>query len=397
MRSPSSNTSPTLKQFAMLLLFAFFLNCKATYAQDSAAPRMILRSVLVNTVEKRYDTLLVCSYDQNNFQFVYEGIDLSFSGQIEYRYRLNENDQWQFTQERTLVFPSLPAGEYIFEVDAKSNKSNWSAPVKYSFEIVPPLYMRWWFIVLCSLLLIALIASLIIRRNRNYLKKTQQEFIAQQRMNEMENQAKQAMMNPHFVFNALNSIQQYINDNDRVLANKYLTKFSRLIRLNLDLVNKNLITLEEELEKLKLYLEIEQLRFGEKLNYEFIIDKNLETDMIYIPSMILQPFIENAIWHGLMPSSKGGTITLHASEFNEEKMLRIEIKDDGIGIKQSRRLNQQKTRKSFGIELTIDRLKLFASKNNSTSGVLFFDLSEKNKLQHGTLVVIELPMVFEKK
>jgi LytS/YehU family sensor histidine kinase len=95
----------------------------------------------------------------------------------------------------------------------------------------------------------------------------------------MENQAKQAMMNPHFVFNALNSIQQYINENDRVSANKYLTKFSRLIRLNLNLVSKSLISLDEELEKLKLYIEIEQLRFGEKLQYEFIIDPQLESDI----------------------------------------------------------------------------------------------------------------------
>lgn len=392
----------TVKQYvqqcvAGLWLFLLMFPSAAIAGDSIPVPRMILRSVMVNTMEKRFDSLLCCRPGENNFEFRFEAIDLTFSGQTLFRYRIKESEPWKTTAEKSLLFPSLPAGSYHFEAAVKNDRSNWSEPVTYSFTILAPLYQRWWFLLVTFLLVVGITAWIVTLRSRQHLKKQQQEFIAQQRMNEMENQAKQAMMNPHFVFNALNSIQQYINDNDRISANKYLTKFSRLIRLNLDLVNKNLITLEEEFEKLKLYLEIEQLRFGEKLEYEFIIDEHLETDIIYIPSMILQPFVENAIWHGLMASSKGGKITLHAASFEKETMLRIEISDDGIGINQSKKLNQQKRRKSFGIELTIDRLKLFGQKYGRDGAVTFIDLSEKDQVKHGTLVTIELPLIFEKK
>ncbi|MBK6484659.1 MAG: histidine kinase [Chitinophagaceae bacterium] len=380
-----------------LLLPVFLVQYTASGSNDTvAAPRMILRSALVNTVEKRYDTVLCFLSGENNFEFIFEAVDLSFSGPLLFRYRLNQTEAWKTTGEKKLLFPALSAGQYRFEVAAKNDKSDWSEPVIFPFTIVPPFYQRWWFVLSAFVAVVVITAFIVNRRNRQLLKVQQQQFVAQQRMNEMENQAKQAMMNPHFVFNALNSIQQYINDNDRISANKYLTKFSRLIRLNLDLVNKRLITLEEEFEKLKLYLEIEQLRFGEKLKYEFIIDRQLETDVIFIPSMIVQPFVENAIWHGLMASSKGGTITVHATSFDKEKMLRIEISDDGIGINQSKKLNQQKSRKSFGIELTIDRLKLFGKKYGKEAMVTFTDLSEESSTKHGTLVVIAMPLIFDK-
>ncbi len=350
-----------LKLFSVLT-FLFSTLSFTSPADTASPPQMILRSVLVNTAEKRYDTALICSPGENNFQFIFEAIDLTFTGQITYRYRIHTYDKWKETQQHVLDFPSLPAGNYTFEAEAKTGASDWSDGLKFSFQILAPLYSRWWFILLSVICCMTIIAGLVIRRNKLYLKRAQEELIVQQRMNEMENQAKSAMMNPHFVFNALNSIQQYINDNDRLAANKYLTKFSRLIRLNLDLVNKSLITLEEELEKLKLYLEIEQLRFGQKLKYEFVINESLEIDILLIPSMILQPFIENAIWHGLMASGKGGTIMLKASAYNEDKMVRIEITDDGIGINMSKQINTQQNRRSFGTDLTTDRLQLFAKK-----------------------------------
>lgn len=380
-----------LRLMLPLLLFHF-----AAFGSDTiAAPRIILRSVMVNTVEKRYDTLLYCTPGENNFEFRFEAIDLSFSGQLIFHYRLKANESWKTTSEKSLLFPALPSGSYRFEVAAKNENSNWSEPAKFSFTIAAPLYQRWWFILSAFVFVAGITAVLVNLRNKQLLKQQQEQFIAQQRMNEMENQAKQAMMNPHFVFNALNSIQQYINDNDRVSANKYLTKFSRLIRLNLDLVNKTLITLEEEFEKLKLFLDIEQLRFGEKLKYEFIIGEDLETDIIYIPSMVLQPFVENSIWHGIMSSGKAGMISIQATMFDDDKMLRLQIIDNGIGINQSRRLNGGKKRKSLGIQLTIDRLRLYARSSGRKISFTTIDLSENDPSKTGTVVTIDLPVSLE--
>ncbi|MBK9731339.1 MAG: histidine kinase [Chitinophagaceae bacterium] len=385
-----------LQRITGLLLLLLFFQSAAAAGDSIPVPRMILRSVMVNTVEKRFDSLLCCKPGENNFEFRFESIDLTFSGQTLFRYRIRESEPWKTTAEKNLLFPALPAGTYHFEAAAKNERSNWSETVSYSFKILSPLYQRWWFLLLAFLLVVGTTAWVVTLRNRQHLKKQQQEFVAQQRMNEMENQAKQAMMNPHFVFNALNSIQQYINDNDRISANKYLTKFSRLIRLNLDLVNKSLITLEEELEKLKLYLEIEQLRFGEKLQYEFIIDQHLETDIIYIPSMILQPFVENAIWHGIMSSGKPGMISIQSGLFDDDKMLRFRIIDNGIGINQSRKLNAGKKRKSLGIQLTIDRLRLYAQSSGREIKFETTDLGENDPIESGTVVTIELPVSIAK-
>ena len=341
--------------------------------------------------------ILNIPYDKRSLSIQYKGIDYSQFGKINYRYRFTGSDtSWKYTTNTQIDFPKLLSGGYTLQVAAKNSAGLWSNPSEFSFEIIPPFYARWWFIVLCALAIVIITSWLIMRRNKLYLKKTQQQFIAQQRMNEMENQAKQAMMNPHFVFNALNSIQQYINTNDRISANKYLTKFSRLIRLNLDLVNKNLITLEEEFEKLKLYLEIEQLRFGEKLKYEFVISTELETDIIFIPSMILQPFVENAIWHGIMLTGKAGMIIVKAEMIDNDNLLRLEVIDNGIGINQSRKLSAGKKRKSLGIQLTIDRLRLYAQSSGREIKFETTDLGENDPMESGTVVTIELPVSFGK-
>ncbi|MGY0041416.1 sensor histidine kinase [Pedobacter sp. NJ-S-72] len=126
----------------------------------------------------------------------------------------------------------------------------------------------------------------------------------------LEQQALQAMMNPHFVFNVMNSIQHYINTKDTSSANKILTGFARLIRKNLDICTKSFISIEEEIEYLSLYLTLEKKRFGEKFNYTIHVSEEIDQDETMIPSMILQPYIENAIWHGLMPKEDGGKISI---------------------------------------------------------------------------------------
>lgn len=380
-----------LCKWKVYFICAFFLfqipyDC---FAENTTPPTLIITSFTINNVEHKYDSVFQLQSDENNIRITYEGVDLSFSGDVTYLYRLKSDGAWDSTKETTINLPALNAGNYSFSVKAKTSTSNWSPAEHINFSIAKPLYARWWFIITITLLTGGSIFYLVYTNNKKYLMRQKQAFIIQQKMNDMENQAKQAMMNPHFVFNALNSIQHYMLDNDKQSANKYLTKFSRLIRMNLDLSTKTDITLEEEFEKLKLYLEIEQLRFGEKLTYDFNINAELETDEVYMPSMILQPFVENAIWHGIMPADKIGKITVSANSINNEKQLQITILDNGIGITNSKNMSKPQTHNSIGIQLTVDRIKLFSSQHNSEGIVTI----EDDLKTGGTCVTIILPLI----
>ncbi len=364
------------------------LQSNNTYSQSNKAPQTIIKSFTVNNIEYIYSSNFNFKPDENNIQITYEGIDLTFSGNVMYSYRMQNSQNWDTTYANILTFPGLTAGEYEFSIKSKTASSQWSNTETLNFTILKPAYLQLWFILLVSFILVSLISFFIFYKNKQYLNRERNALILQQKMNEMENQAKQAMMNPHFVFNALNSIQHYMLENDKESTNKYLTKFSRLIRMNLDLSTKSVITLEEELEKLKLYLEIEQLRFGDKLVYDFKIDNQLETDIIQIPSMILQPFVENAIWHGIMPANRVGQITIVAEAIQNNQMLSIKILDNGIGIANAKNLTKPKTHKSMGSQITIDRMMLFGQQHHVKCNVIVSD-----NLEGGTIISLQLPLV----
>jgi len=388
----------TITKINTFRLYLYFLVAvcmfvpKSIFSQETIPPKLIIKSFNVNNIEHKYDSVHTLKTSENNIRIIYEGIDLTFSGAVTYEFKLKEANDWQMTKETTLNLPALTSGSYTFMLRAKIPASQWSPTETIEFDIQKPLYKQLWFIVFSLTLIIGSISYLIYTRNKNYLNKQRNELILQQKMNEMETQAKQAMMNPHFVFNALNSIQQYMQENDKLAVNRYLTKFSRLIRMNLDLATKRYITLEEEFEKLKLYLEIEQLRFGEKLTFDFSIEGNLEIDVINIPSMILQPFVENAIWHGIMPSIIIGHIKVIAGSVNNEKTLRLQIIDNGIGITNAKNLSKVKDHKSLGMQITIDRINLFSKQHNAKGLVIVTENTEHS----GTIVTIEMPLVYEK-
>ncbi|HRO75339.1 MAG TPA: histidine kinase, partial [Crocinitomicaceae bacterium] len=202
-----------------------------------------------------------------------------------------------------------------------------------------------------------------------------------------------ASMNRHFIFNALNSIQFYINTQDKRSANKYLSSFAKLIRKNLDssTENNNLVPLDEELERLKLYLELEKMRFDDKFTYEIENDE-LFTDDYLVPAMLLQPFVENSILHGILPSDKKGKITISILDFPNH--IEIRIKDNGVGIKQSLQNKSITTdaHKSKGMEISskrIDLLRKLYDKNFELIGP--YQTTDENGLISGTTVLIKIP------
>ena len=221
----------------------------------------------------------------------------------------------------------------------------------------------------------------------------EKEAIFQQKIAETEISALRSQMNPHFIFNCLNSIKLYTLENDSKAASDYLTKFSRLIRLVLENSRSEKVTLENELETLKLYIEMEAMRFKEKVKYDIKIDKDIDQQFIEIPPLLIQPFVENAIWHGLMHKPEGGKVNIEISQ-NTENKLQIEITDDGVGREKAIQYKSKSAmkQKSYGMKVTSERIELINQMYKINTEVQIFDLKDKNQVGIGTKVILNIPI-----
>ncbi len=222
------------------------------------------------------------------------------------------------------------------------------------------------------------------RRLKLQLEKEQQEYAKQ--MSELK--ALRSQMNPHFIFNAMNSIQEYIFTNEKKLASSYLVKFSRLIRIYLEQSQQSEITLEKEIQALELYLQLENNRFDEQLNYVINVDNNLDLLSILVPSLFIQPYVENAIKHGLLHKMGKKELTIDFKFNNSKNQLEVTIQDNGIGREASRKHNENRPYKSFSTEASLDRVKLINIKSDNKLSVKIIDLKDKNNRARGTKVKI---------
>jgi sensor histidine kinase YesM len=226
---------------------------------------------------------------------------------------------------------------------------------------------------------------------KQHISKLELNF--EQQLAEIQMMALRAQMNPHFIFNCLNSIQLYTSSNHAAKASDYLNRFSQLIRLVLENSRSEQVTLSNELEALRLYLEMEAMRFKDKLRFNIEVDERLDTDLIEIPPLLLQPYVENAIWHGLMHKSEGGLVGVKV-ELMEEDCLRITITDDGIGRAKATELKSlSATRhKSFGMKVTGERISLINRLYKTHTRVQVHDLADSQGNPAGTEVVLEIPI-----
>jgi len=220
-------------------------------------------------------------------------------------------------------------------------------------------------------------------------EKTKAEM--EQEATELEMQALRAQMNPHFIFNSLNSINRFILQNNKTQASEYLTKFSKLVRLILQNSQAAMIPLESELESLELYLDLESLRFDHRFGYKVTIPKDLDVDVIKVPPLIIQPFAENAIWHGLMHKEEKGQLDIEVSQEND--LLFLRIADNGIGRKAASELHSKSAtkHKSVGLKITADRIALLHSSNENGSVFTINDLVYEDGTAAGTEVIIKIP------
>lgn len=332
----------------------FFAN--TPFDRNKEMPKVLISAIINNrkSLSLKTDSFNLAPA-ANNITFYYSALDFQ-NNYILYRYRLKSTSPWTETKNRRLEFSSLEPGSYKFELSAKTNNSQWSKPIAVTFILSAHFWQSWWFIFLILLLASFSFYKIAVSVTQQQKDKEQQRLLLKNKILMLEQQALQAMMNPHFVFNVMNSIQHYINTKDTSSANKILTGFARLIRKNLDICTKSFISLEEEIEYLTLYLTLEKKRFGEKFNYTIRIAPDIDQDETMIPSMILQPYIENAIWHGLMPKEEGGKISIVIQQENADYLL-IQIIDDGIGIDNSLQVKREK-HESKGMSLTQERINL---------------------------------------
>jgi ligand-binding sensor domain-containing protein len=302
----------------------------------------------------------VVDYKSNHWSFEFTGLTMSYPDDVQYQFMLEGFDEdWQALTKSTYVtYSNLPFSTFTFKVRAVSRFGILGEPAVFSFTINPPFWLTWWFIVLEVLAVAGFVWLLLFIRKRILQSRHEKETLEMRsRMLSLEQQSLNSSMNRHFIFNALNSIQYYINRQDRLAANKYLSDFARLIRKNLDSSQENITPLRDEMERLELYLKLEHMRFKDKFDYEIKIDPSIPLDLVKVPAMLLQPFLENSIWHGLLPKDSPGRVLVEL--VREDQALRMIITDNGIGIDNSlKSKTDTDSHISKGMEITQSRIEL---------------------------------------
>ena len=213
------------------------------------------------------------------------------------------------------------------------------------------------------------------------------------KLNNVTFDALRSQMNPHFIFNCLNSIKLYTEQNNKQVASTYLDKFSSLIRSVLDNARTEHVTLNSEIQSLRLYLDLESMRFKDKLSYKINVSNNVDAEYIEIPPMLIQPYVENAIWHGLMNKPEGGTITLDFAQEND--VLHATVTDNGIGRTHAAAIKASsgRTHKSLGTQITHERITLINKRYNTNANVVLTDVLDSSNNPAGTRATIQIPVI----
>lgn len=373
--------------------------------KEKTIPKIIIEKfVSGNSIKKVDHKIIKIEAAENNISIFLKGISFASFGKFKYKYKVKGlSNFWKITENEQIELQNLSPGIYTIEIYGIDFFKNHSNKTCVSFEILPYFYQTWWFRIFSIFILFFLIYTIIqhrlnkIRKNHDLkekllvlenqkLKAESTEITLQRDIVELEQKALLLQMNPHFIFNSINTIQAlYIKNKD--VADDYLIKFSTLLRQILEFSKKKIIHLDQEVEFLRNYLEINQLRFDNKYHFEF---KGLETinqTEIGIAPLVIQPFIENALIHGIQSLKVKGYIVVNFRIENE--YLVCEITDNGVGRKKSKERNKTKVHESIGMEITKKRLD-FHNKNISKSNLKIIDLEDVNGNAIGTKVIIRI-------
>lgn len=328
------------------------------------------------------------TFSDRQVSFEVDLIDYRSMGDVMINYRLlGHSTEWsnQHASNRWVRFISLPPGSYQFEVFA-SSPGRTSQVMSYAFTVHPPYWLSWWFLGSISLFtafLIILGTWMVIRQQQR--KQEQQQLLLRSQLTALRSQ-----MNPHFLFNALNSIQGMIYSNKKTEASTTLRNFAQLMRRILEFSEKDDVTLDEELLLIESYLQIEAQRLDDNFNYEIKRDHPHEFNSYRIPTMIVQPFVENAVKHGLL--HKEGQRNLEVRTSCDDKNLVISIRDNGIGRQASALKQKQRIGKSFATGAINARVELLNKVKRSSIQIDITDLYDAAGVPKGTLVNLTIPI-----
>ncbi len=350
-------------------------------------PKPIVTNVYVQGKPQKHKTAYIFPHDQNTIQINFRSIS-NFKRYFNYRYRLGDLEEgWDTVQTEFARYPGLSPDVYTFEVQALGMDGQTSETLRIDFDIEPPFWKNRWFIIL-SVLFMAGILYFTYRKRIKYLERRSN---IRQQLRSSQLTALRSQMNPHFLFNSLNSIQEFIILNEKKLANEYLSKFSRLMRVYLNHSAKDSVRLSEETEALKVYLELEKLRF-EHIQIKLTIDPLLNSEDIHIPPLFVQPYVENAFKHGLFHKKNNRKLDIFFTKKNVNT-LEIIIEDNGIGRAKAKQIKQthSSNNDSFATSANEQRLNLLNYNKENFITVNILDLSENN-IATGTKVIIQIPI-----
>ncbi|HVI48229.1 MAG TPA: two-component regulator propeller domain-containing protein [Chitinophaga sp.] len=349
---------------------------------NSTVPLSIsITGISIGNREKALQPVYNIPYYQNDISISYTAVNFADGPLNRYYYRLNDEEWISVGAQRQINFHNLPAGSYSFALKAMSNAGVWSNEAMVTFIISPPWWRQLWLQVIVVLALAAMIIFLVRRRIRHirFMVDMKQKIV------ETEMKALRAQMNPHFIFNCMNSIDGLIQSNDRYHATVYLNKFAKLLRNVLDSSKQNTVLLEKDLETLQLYIDLELLRSDNNFTVAINTDDSLWMDDYKVPPLIVQPYVENAIVHGIR-SRRDNEGRLEITVTRQEEYIEYIIKDNGMGF------NIVKNKiphhgQSYGMQISSDRVKFFNQEEHASVTVTNL---EQNGLTVGTSVQVLL-------
>lgn len=363
---------------------------------NATPPVLHLDRLSVNRASMAYVPEMVLAADQNQVDISFAALGFRGEDAVTVQYKINDSP-WRLLGNgvRELNLPALSPGKYVITLRAFNEDQVMSRePLVLTFEVAAPFYRQYWFMLLVLALAVLVVYIYFGIRVNNINQRN--DLLAQKLKLEQELQKSmlssiKSQMNPHFIFNALNTIQAYIYTNDKENASMYLSKFSQLTRSILEMSNRDTVPLQDEIRTLTLYLELEKIRFEDRLHYSLVVEDHLEVDMIHIPSMLIQPYVENAIKHGLLHKKEDRKLMVAFRR--EAEGILVTIDDNGIGRRRSAELKSLRERNHRSFAMSANQKRLHILNQGMKTPIVMEIVDKTNELGEplGTTVKIHIP------